>query len=393
MPLSEKILTEAGWMNIKIKMNIVLGVLLVATPLVILVTAEPLTKTEVVDQLGLWVIAGLILLYPLSSVLTNVLFLIPIRQLNGLCLEIQNGNLNPFNEIPPEPEKRDELQKLRHNMFWMGHVIGKRQKELKHTLAELSTSQEQMKSSLDYAQLIQKAFLPSKEDFRNYFANSFLLWKQRDGVGGDSCWLKKSANGFFVAVIDCTGHGVPGAFMTLIVNSLLDRIDVTKYEDDPAGLLARMNVLIKKALSCSETRVSPDDGMDCTFLFVNRSVQTLTFSGARNYLFVRKLDGSIDEYRGDRMGVGNNSTPDDAVFTNTTVPFEHGYRMYMFTDGITDQIGGEHHLPFGRKRIRRVIANKTYSMEKQEEVLSEMFLAYQGTEERRDDVLLLGAEL
>lgn len=393
MSLVEKTMDFLGWSNIKLKMNFVLALLLVATPLVILVSAESLTKTELIDQLGIWVISGLIILFPLSALLSHFLVLFPIKQLNGLCMEIQNGNLNPFDEIPPQPAKQDELQKLRHNMFWMGHVIGKRQTELRYAMKELSDSQKQIQSSIDYAQLIQKAFLPSREELAGYFNDSLLLWRQRDGVGGDSCWLKPTRKGFFVAAIDCTGHGVPGAFMTLIVNSLLERIDANEYEDNPAGLLSEMNRLIKGALSCSEKRVSPDDGMDCTFIHVSNDRSKIVFSGARNYLFVRRMDGTVEEYRGDRMGVGNNSTPDDAAFTNQEISVQHGDHFYMFTDGITDQVGGERRLPFGRKRIRDFISGDFASFAEQEEKLSDLFIKYQGHEKRRDDVLVLGAEL
>lgn len=393
MSFAKKVLDGAGWFNVGLKMNFVLALLMVGAPLTILVTGETLTRTELLDKLGLWAIVGLIMLLPVSKLLTYVLVLFPIKQLNGLCLEIQNGNLNPFDEIPPEPSRQDELQKLRHNMFWMGHVIGSRQKELRTTMSMLEDAQKQIQGSIDYAEVIQKAFLPEKSEIASMFSDSFLLWKQRDGVGGDSYWFKKTQNGFFVGIIDCTGHGVPGAFMTLIVQSLLDRLDAEKYERDPAGILTEMNKQIKQALSCEGSAVSPDDGMDCTFVYQDNDATEMVFSGARNYLILRTSDGKLVEYKGDKKGVGMNKTPFDFSFTNQVILLEKGMRFYMLTDGLIDQVGGERKLPYGRRRLKSIIEKEHVVLEEQQEELYESFVEYQGLEKRRDDVLVFGAEI
>ena len=392
MSIAKKILDVAGWFNVGMKMNFFLALLMVGAPLTILISGETLSRTELLDKLGLWAIVGLILLLPLSKLLTYLLVLFPIKQLNGLCLEIQKGNLNPFSEIPPEPAKQDELQKLRHNMFWMGHVLGSRQKELRTTMSKLEDAQTQIKSSIDYAEVIQKAFLPVQGEIASVFTDSFLLWKQRDGVGGDSYWFKKTDNGFFIAVIDCTGHGVPGAFMTLIIQSLLDRLDPVKFERDPAGILTELNRMIKESLSSQGTSASPDDGMDCTFSYVDNESMEMTFSGARNYLILRNNDGTLVEYKGDKKGVGMNSTPHDFVFSNQTILLEKGMRVYMLTDGLIDQVGGERRLPFGRKRFKAVIEKGHDRFVDQQKELLATFMEYQGSEKRRDDVLVFGAQ-
>lgn len=393
MSFAKRVLDGVGWFNVGLKMNFFLALFLVAAPLTILISGETLTRTELLDKLGLWAILGLISLLPLSKLVTYLVVLFPIKQLNGLCLDIQNGNLNPFNEVPPEPASQDELQKLRHNMFWMGHVISSRQKELKTTMSMLEDAQKQIQGSIDYAEVIQKAFLPEKNEVASVFKDSFLLWKQRDGVGGDSYWFKKTENGFFLAIIDCTGHGVPGAFMTLIVQSLLDRLDSSKFERDPAGILTEMNKQIKLALAGNDAEASPDDGMDCTFVYVANSGKEMVFSGARNYLILCKKDGTLVEYKGDKKGVGMNKTPEDFAFTNQPISLEKGDRFYMLTDGLIDQVGGDRRLPFGRKRFKAVIEKQHESMEAQQDELFSDFIHYQGHEKRRDDVLVFGAEV
>ncbi|OBQ52134.1 PP2C family protein-serine/threonine phosphatase [Halodesulfovibrio spirochaetisodalis] len=393
MSFARRFMDSAGWFNVGMKMNFFLALLLVGAPLVILVTGETLTRTELLDKLGLWAIAGLILLLPLSKLLTYVVVLFPIKQLNGLCLEIQNGNLNPFDEIPPEPARQDELQKLRHNMFWMGHVIGSRQKEIRTAMGKLEEAQKQIQSSIDYAELIQKAFLPPQKELAAEFADSFLLWRQRDGVGGDSYWFKKTTNGFFLGIIDCTGHGVPGAFMTLIVQSMLDRLDANAFEKDPAGVLTAVNKLLKEAFSSNSGAERPDDGMDCTFVYVADDKSEMVFSGARNYLILRNTDGSLAEYKGNKKGVGMNKTPLDFEFSNQIIPLEKGMRFYMLTDGLIDQVGGDRRLPFGRKRFKTVIEKDHGEMINQQDELYESFVDYQGIEKRRDDVLVFGGQV
>lgn len=393
MAVLRKIVDVIAWSAISSKMTSLLFLLVVGIPLSILITGEELGRIELYNTLGAWVILGLIVTWPLSRLLSYLIALRPIQELNELCVGMQNGNFTPFEECPPEPSNQDELQKLRHNLFWMGHVIGSRQCELQTTAFKLEEAQRQNRSSLDYAEVIQKAFLPPADVFADLFSDFFLLWEQRDGVGGDAYWCKKTANGFFVAVIDCTGHGVPGAFMTLIVHSLLDGIEIQAYEKNPAGVLSAMNVAIKKAFHSDTKNIRPDDGMDCTLLYIDRKKDSMFFAGARNFLFVRRPDGSIENYKGDRKGVGNESTPKDAVFTNHEIAIETGTRMYMPTDGLIDQIGGERRLPFGRKMFRNFIAEDYTSFEEQRTQLQFLFTKYQGTEKRRDDLLVLGAEL
>lgn len=393
MSFARKVVDAIAWSHLGMKMNVALLLLTVGAPLAILVSGEKLSRTELLDSLGLWAIMGLLLTLPLSKLITYLLALRSINQLNGLCLEMQSGNFNPFDEIPPEPSEQDELQKLRHNMFWMGHVIGSRQQELKNTMEQLKEAQKHIRSSIEYAELIQKAFLPSQEEVASAFNDSFVFWEQRDGVGGDSYWFKKTENGFFVAVIDCTGHGVPGAFMTLIVQSLLDRLPIQSYEGNPARILTEMNGAIKHALSCNDTGNRPDDGMDCTFIYVEPASEKIVFSGARNYLIIRNSDGSIEEYKGDRKGVGNDSTPADFEFTNHEITIHKGMRFYMLTDGLTDQVGGERHLPFGRKRFKKIIEQPHATFDEQHIAINAAFKKYQGMEKRRDDVLVFGAEL
>ncbi|MEF2232154.1 MAG: SpoIIE family protein phosphatase, partial [Pseudodesulfovibrio sp.] len=204
-------------------------------------------------------------------------------------------------------------------------------------------------------------------------------------------WLRPTDNGFFVGVIDCTGHGVPGAFMTLIIAALLDKAAADGVES-PAAVLGRMNRLIKDALGQNDRDARSDDGMDCGLCHVNRD-GTLAFAGANTPLYVLDGDGARI-VKGDRCGLGYVRSDPDFVFTDVPVPVAGGMRFYLATDGLVDQVGGELRIPFGKRRF-------TAFMEREREtplpaqgvdLLAEL-TAYQGDEARRDDVTVIGFKL
>lgn len=376
------------------RMRLILVLCLILCPLSMLLAMESLNKTEIANMLAGWIALGFIVLAPLSHWFSHLLALGTVRELNVLCDEMKSGNLTPFVSLPPEPTDKDPLQTLRHNLFWIGHIIDSRQKALNGAMKNLNTAQAQLVESIEYASLIQNAFLPEQRMLAELFPDYFLLWDQRDAVGGDAYWMKRTDDGFFVATVDCTGHGVPGAFMTLIVHSLFERMDVTDLHDNPAALIAAMNRGIKHALAQDRDNPLSDDGMDCTVLYANTRTGTVHFAGARSSLFIIHSDGSVDELRGDRRGAGYTRTPDDFIFTNHEVPMEPGTRFYLLTDGLIDQIGGELGLPFGKKRFRDfIIEHRHVPLAAQKDLLRTTLRDYMGREARRDDMTVLGCTM
>lgn len=378
-----------AWGNATTKTKVLLLLVLTVLPLSIVVLGERLDRGEVNNLLVLWAVVGLVLIIPVSRICAYFLVLRPVRELNALCLEMKNGKLDPFSRLPEEPSENDGLQQLRHNMFWMGHVIGCRQKALADAKAELENAHKRIGESLEYAERIQRAFLPPQSELDTLFRDHFLLWEQRDRVGGDSYWLKRTQNGFFISVIDCTGHGVPGAFMTLIVQSLFDRIDVQQHEGDPAAVLERMNAAIRTAFSFNGSP-RPNDGMDCTLMFIDSNRTRLFFSGARNPLFIKHAGGGVQVMKGDRKGVGNDRKRNARSFTNQELSLTPGMQLYTLTDGLIDQAGGTKGLPFGKKRFSAFIAEQDGPMFEQKIKLKQTLASYQQRQDRRDDIMVFG---
>ncbi len=262
--------------------------------------------------------------------------------------------------------------------------------------------------SINYASIIQKSFLrSSREDMGAVLQDYFMHWEPRDKVGGDYYFCKKFADGFFLALIDCTGHGVPGAFMTLIMASFLDHILLEDNRHDPAGLLSMMNKKVKMALGqinatgtsnfdidrfSSAQSGQSDDGMDTAFCWVDKQNSTLTYAGAKTSLFyIDSTSSEVQLLEPDRKGVGYIDTPMDYQWTNRHLPLTKGMCIYLTTDGIIDQIGGAKKIAFGKKRYSALLQeNYLKPMPEQESIIMQAYYDYQGKQKRRDDVCLMG---
>jgi serine phosphatase RsbU (regulator of sigma subunit) len=261
--------------------------------------------------------------------------------------------------------------------------------------------------SINYASVIQKSFLrASREDMAAALDDYFIHWEPRDKVGGDYYFCKKFEDGFFIALIDCTGHGVPGAFMTLIMASFLDHILLEDNRRDPAGALAMMNRKVKIALGqIGEQNIVPiegqrfvhspdkeqsDDGMDTAFCWVESG--KLIYAGAKTPLFILENGSAeVTVIDGDRKGVGYVDTPMDYAWTNKEIALTQGMRVYLTTDGIIDQIGGAKEIAFGKKRFcNLLVENGALPLPEQKDRIMQAFYTYQGKQRRRDDVSLLG---
>lgn len=272
-------------------------------------------------------------------------------------------------------------------------------RELVRAIANLQAEKNRLVTeSINYASIIQKSFLrPSRAEMARVLRDYFVHWEPRDIVGGDYYFFANFEDGFFFAVIDCTGHGVPGAFLTLIVSSFFNRALLHENRRNPAAVLANVNRMIKHALSQSEDAApgqepQSDDGMDAVFGWVDVRERALIYASARTPLFkLGRGDAGVTELPADRVGAGYIGTPIDYQWCNRTVQLSEGDAVYVSTDGVIDQIGGERRIAFGKKRLKEsILFNRDRSMCEQLDALLEDFRSYQGGEPRRDDVSLFG---
>ncbi|WP_445764891.1 SpoIIE family protein phosphatase [Pseudomonas sp. RIT-To-2] len=272
--------------------------------------------------------------------------------------------------------------------------------QLMSVVAEMQAQKNrQMMQSIEYASVIQRAMLRASRDaLKSTLDDAALLWEPRDVVGGDFYHFCAYPDGWFGAIADCTGHGVPGAFMTLIASSSLTQALARCGPRDPARLLSAVNRSVKELLGqvqgVAETPES-DDGLDAAFFWVDTASQTLSFAGARLSLALLHPGAEqVETLAGQRMGVGYVGSALDYQWASTQVALQPGSLLFVATDGLTDQIGGPRNIAFGkRKAFDTLLAHRQAPANEVCTAVHQALAGWQGSQRRRDDLTLFCARL
>jgi len=258
---------------------------------------------------------------------------------------------------------------------------------------ELTLKNKSITDSINYAKRIQTAMLPPYRLFKSVFPSSFVLYMPKDIVSGDFYWINKLSDKIFVAAVDCTGHGVPGAFMSIIGFELFRKITNIEGLSRPSDNLNRLNedfhVIFKDV-----DNVVLRDGMDVAFCSIDKKNMILEFAGAFNPLYLIR-DNKITEIKGDRFAIGLDETNfKDQTFKNHLIPIQQGDIIYIFSDGFADQFGGPDGKKYKYRRFRHLLLNlHRLSMEKQHEILENNVMEWRGMQEQVDDILVIGIKI
>lgn len=278
------------------------------------------------------------------------------------------------------------------------HGMGRAQ----DVLAGISRMQEEksriVMESIDYASVIQRSISrASREALAASLPEHFLIWEPRDTVSGDLYHFVEFDDGWLVVLFDCTGHGVPGAFMTLIMTAFMQGAINAASAKNPGALLADIHRRVKNAMSQHEesTDEHADDGMDAAVCWIERDSRRVTFAGAQMSLFaIGSADEDFSVVDGDRAGVGYANVPMDQQWQNHVLELGRGASLYLFTDGIFDQLGGPKRIAFGKRRTRSCLLRlRDAPMAMQARTLLDELATYQGDEPRKDDVSAIGLRL
>lgn len=268
--------------------------------------------------------------------------------------------------------------------------------KLHNALEELTLTKklvdEQHKSitdSINYASRIQEAIIPRYQDLKDKFTDVFLFHEAKDIVSGDFPWFFENSHSIYIAAVDCTGHGVPGAMMSLIGHLLLN--DIAKHDSiEPADLLTHLHWDVVKTLKQAEEGKQTADGMDIAMCRIDHQKGHVQFSGAHRPLY-HFSDGILQVYGGDRFPIGGNQYKGKNTFTNHSIKVKSGDCIYFFSDGLTDQFGGPDGQKFGTKRVREIlIENARLEMKVQHEKLRSAFDEWKGAHRQIDDLLVIG---
>lgn len=301
--------------------------------------------------------------------------------------------INKFKSIRDENLKSlQEINEIKTQAnILLEKQVAERTSELQQANNSLQLINEEILASIRYAKDIQRAVLPSEEKLQEVLGNSFLIYLPKDIVSGDFYWVAsdETSNCVYVAVADCTGHGVPGALMSMLGTTLLNQIIVESPQITTDELLNRLRTAIIDSLDKSGN-AERKDGMDIALLRINKSERQLQYSGAFNPLVLMRK-GEIMEYKANRQPIGRHYVMND--FTNETISFESGDRVYLYSDGITDQFNEE-----GSKIKKKGVFNWLHStndltLEEQRKQVVNHFISWMAYEEQTDDVAMIGIEL
>ncbi|MCB9335287.1 MAG: SpoIIE family protein phosphatase [Flavobacteriales bacterium] len=274
--------------------------------------------------------------------------------------------------------------------------------KLEESKFEIEEKNKEILDSINYAKRIQFALLPPKNVFKELFPNSFLIYKPKDIVSGDFYWGTRlsttidNADGneslVVFCVADCTGHGVPGAFMSLIGIKILNQSIKMNDVNSPAQALDYLNEQVYNTINKHSSKESVvRDGMDIAFCAINFKTLNLSYSGANNSLYIIRK-GELIELKADKQPIG--SYENQQPFTNHQIQLEKGDMVYAFSDGYADQFGGVDGKKMKSKRFKeKLMECSNMDVEKQESFLSEYFENWKGNLEQLDDVCVIGVKI
>ncbi len=379
-------------------------------------SAVDLQAAQVLD--GMWIVIALVALAVMFGILVLVfgygvdkLVLRPLGTLHESATALAHGDY----QVPLPSGKKDEIgdlsrafasmvEEIKSHTNELEDKVKERTSELEHQSILLQEAKDEAEKahqakteildkvmeSIHYAQTIQQAILSTESHLENMVSECFTMWSPKDVISGDMIWSKEHDDGFALAVIDCTGHGVPGGVMTMAAVSSLNRVVSQIGMQNPDRILQEVSRVVQSMLSKHDGSRFSEDGLDMALCVYCPSNTTLYFAGSRLSLFYEQNEQVI-ELKGDRQSLGYRSSDPDFPFQTHAIQLQSRMTFYLATDGILDQIGEETGFPLGKRRFISFLSGiRTKAMPDQKEDLIQMVQDFQGREEQRDDITVVG---
>lgn len=268
----------------------------------------------------------------------------------------------------------------------------------KQLLEKSTIIQEKNKSitdSINYARRIQNAILPDIEEIYKKLSQSFILYKPKDIVSGDFYYYAESQNKVIIAVADCTGHGVPGAFMSMIGNDALNEIIVGKGITTPGEILSKLHDSVRIALKQDTSKTETSDGMDVSLCTIDLQTNSIEYAGAlRNLYISRKGSDQLEIIKANKQSIGGLKSDEKKTFVSHKIQLNKDDSFYMFSDGYADQFGGKDGKKFMMKQLKNLIVSvRNKPMRDQEQIFNDTINQWRGDLEQVDDILVIGIRL
>lgn len=346
---------------------------------------------------GLTIIVVIILLYRKTRVITH-----PIKKLVEKVNRVTNGHMDERAEVVGNNEITTLSQKFNSMIEELESYYNELEQKVKDRTAEVVRQKEEIEvknkhitDSIRYAKRIQNAILPPDSYVKQLLPNSFILYKPKDIVSGDFYWMTKKNNLVIYAAVDCTGHGVPGAFMSIVGNNQLNYAVDVKKARSASQILDYLNEGVVETLrekgSINVSGVK--DGMDLALCVIDLKNMKAEFAGANNPLCLVRNNEMI-QIKGNRQAIGGNFDGDLPKFTNHEIDLQKGDILYTFSDGYPDQFGGHDGRKFMLKRFRELLLKiHSHPIEEQGKMLEDILEEWRGREEQVDDILVMGIKI
>ncbi|MBA4322002.1 MAG: hypothetical protein C0408_04220 [Odoribacter sp.] len=289
-------------------------------------------------------------------------------------------------------ESKKQIEKINADLGIRNTEVLKQNEKILQQKDIIEQKNQSITDSIQYASRIQSAVLPPIDFLSEWGIDSFILYKPKDIVSGDFYWGMKKKGKIIAAAADCTGHGVPGAFMSMLGHAFLDEIVNTTEAENAADILNHLRDEIINALKQKGLAGEARDGMDISLVIIDPGAGKLDYAGANNPLYMIS-DGKMTKIAADRMPIGIHFTS-FTPFTNHQINITKGDYLYIFSDGFADQFGG----PKGKKYMYKpfqdlILRNHNKPMELQKEILDNTFIKWKSDREQVDDVLVIGIHL
>ncbi len=309
---------------------------------------------------------------------------------------------NPEQKTAFNPKQKESLQMLAAQAAisldnaLLYEQLRNEKERIEQLLKELAQKNQDLQESIYYARRIQRAILPDPRTLQVYYEDSFIFYREKDIVSGDFYWIAEAGTKLYLAAVDCTGHGVPGAFMAVMGSNFLSQILQRLQVDDPGMLLDILDKWVKDTLrQSSDSEVA--DGMDVALCIVDMETHELAFAGAfRPFWYFR--NGELHEIRGTRRPIGGAGKyykeGEEPPFEVFRLQLQKGDTFYLFSDGFIDQFGGPEGKKFSKRRFKELlIAIHKEPMERQRALIEEAFEKWKGDNEQTDDVMVIGVRV
>ncbi|SFF25305.1 tetratricopeptide repeat protein [Thermoflexibacter ruber] len=308
------------------------------------------------------------------------------NQLSEKNQEIERANISL-------KEKQEEINVQNEELQQSQEEVVAQRDALEQANKKLEKNNQDIKDSITYASRIQEAVLPSTATFQSKLPHSFVLYKPRDIVSGDFYWIEKAENKIILVVADCTGHGVPGAFMSMLGSAGISEIVFQKHIIEPNEILNALHLYIRQYLKQDENQGR--DGMDVAIVTIDQEAKTLTYAGAKNPIAYIQ-NNELQLIKGDKMPIGGEQREINRLFTKHTIPIDVPTTFYLFSDGYQDQFGGKDSKKFSSAKMRDLLFQVHQEDMRQQKLTLQYTIEKwieDGRENQLDDILVVGVRL